>query len=162
MLSLAHPSRSARWATTASLGYAAPAPRGLQAPLCGRRVPSAAPPAPRGTTAPREAPPSTHIPAASKCTPYTCSLMHILISNYACISASVYCPSGSPYPLFAEPGYFTTPDSSAQLPCPPGSYCMRGVAALCAGGSFSSAPGAAACEGVCSPGTIRLLSRYIM
>ena len=75
-----------------------------------------------------------------------------------CGGNNVFCPPSAVAPQSVGPGNFSaggTPTTrSQQLPCPPGSYCVSGVAQPCPAGRFGSVAGMQApeCEGPCAAG----------
>eukprot|EP00501_MAST-03F_sp_TOSAG23-6_P002544 GSMAST32.ASY1.ANO1.2683.1 assembled CDS len=84
-----------------------------------------------------------------------------------CGRSDVFCPKGSSQPTPVSLGYYTLPlegedgnfpetTRSHQLPCPPGSYCVRGLKILCPSGTYSTQSKTSdpekTCEGNCSEG----------
>ena len=70
----------------------------------------------------------------------------------------VYCPQGITFPVEVLPGYYTIGGNSTtrsdQLPCPPGSYCNKGIIRECPAGRFGSSVrlSNSACSGPCDRG----------
>jgi hypothetical protein len=82
-----------------------------------------------------------------------------------CGNASVFCVSGSPAPMLATRGHYTTTFGggsdmqsrhirSCQVVCQVGSYCSSGISILCPAGTYGSTAGLTelSCSGPCKPG----------
>ena len=77
-----------------------------------------------------------------------------------CGNATVYCPTGSSYPLFVDDGYYSGPlyvdekNRFQQWICPIGSYCVNGSLYSCPPGVYGLVEGlsSSSCSGVCPPG----------
>ena len=130
-------------------------------------TPSYARYAPRVSNAVVEAPTTTsHGPGGlHHCRPsvcaegYYCPNASITPKQRECGGHNVYCPWGSSEPVPVTPGYYTTGGTSpqtktAELQCPPGTYCVGGVKRNCRAGTYGSTAGltSSACSGKCSPG----------
>ena len=70
----------------------------------------------------------------------------------------IYCTRGTDMPVEVMPGYYTiggnSTTRSSQLPCPPGSYCNKGIIRECPAGRYGSSSRltTAFCTGPCSKG----------
>ena len=93
---------------------------------------------------------------------YYCPAGSVSEKQFMCGSAAVYCPTGSAQPTPVSPGYYSVgpfptendKTRTAQVICPPGSFCRNGVQSPCPIGTFGATPGLAssACSGLCPPG----------
>jgi len=79
---------------------------------------------------------------------YFCPPGSIISAPHHCGSPRYYCPEGSPFPSVADEGHFTS-NGSSQSTCPPGSFCVGGVAYLCPAGRYGSSTGLSSnvCDG---------------
>ena len=86
------------------------------------------------------------------------------IEPVPCEGSKVYCPEGSSRPLVVQPRHYAVSDtaanvrganrSSAQVFCPPGSFCIDGIKYECPAGRYGSSQGEIdpLCSGECEEG----------
>ena len=80
------------------------------------------------------------------------------VNDIANGAASVYCPDGSPEPVPASAGYFTTEGNprhrTSQEVCPTGAFCVDGLQFPCPPGTYETEVGASTrCQTLCPQGT---------
>ena len=114
---------------------------------------------------PRGATPSP-CPAAQTCdgscaAGYFCPAGSTNSTARACGNASVLCPPGAPSPTRVSLGHYSLGGTSAatntaQLPCPPGTYCVDGAIVPCPTGRWGNADGGAStvCPNNCTGGNL--------
>lgn len=86
---------------------------------------------------------------------------HTAAAEYQCGDVEYYCPAGTHYPITVSAGYYSIGGGQdnrtrfAQVICPEGSYCKKGVAVLCPKGRFGQSPGMSSpmCSDWCPAGT---------
>ena len=89
---------------------------------------------------------------------YFCPLASVNDTQFPCGNDSVYCPTGSGTPMFAQPGDVTTGGTNSTHDgvdrCPERFYCVNGSQIVCPAGQFGCATGlgTAECNGPCSAG----------
>lgn len=99
---------------------------------------------------------------------YYCPPASTSSKQHQCGGPHVYCPPDASHPTLVDAGYYSIgsgadlgineADSIAtrtgQTRCPAGSYCLGGVAHLCASGHYGASPGQTRpeCDGLCQPG----------
>ena len=94
------------------------------------------------------------------CSPgYYCNSGSNSSTQYECGNVAVYCPTGSPAPVYATPGELTVGPSlatrNATVHCPAGYYCVGGIDIECPAGRFGCATGLKTdeCNGPCAAGS---------
>jgi len=85
-------------------------------------------------------------PGSTKPDPYPCGMV-----NY-------YCPVGTTVRYKVNEGFYSIPENvsdlyrTAQLPCPPGSYCIGGLKYDCPAGKYNSISNQVSCSSLCPRG----------